>query len=130
MPDPSHRPYNPMTIIRPDSLPRLWWLFPWSIARQLHKNAVALRELADNQSTTITNQANILGRYMDENRELKAEAERLAGVVNYWRIEAETDHCRWLRVLEENDKLRKQIADIDAAIMLGRVITPDAYPHE
>jgi hypothetical protein len=119
-----------MTIIRPDSLPRLWWLFPWSIARQLHKNAVALRELADNQSTTITNQANILGRYMDENRELKAEAERLAGVVNYWRIEAETDHCRWLRVLEENDKLRKQIADIDAAIMLGRVITPDAYPHE
>ena len=130
MPDPSHRPYHPMHIIRPDSLPRFWWLFPWSIARQLHKNAVALRELADNQSTTITNQANILGRYMDENRELKAEAERLAGVVNYWRIEAETDHCRWLRVLEENDKLRKQIADIDAAIMLGRVITPDAYPHE
>ena len=130
MPDPSHRPYQPMTIIRPDSLPRFWWLFPWSIARQLHKNAVALRELADNQSTTITNQANILGRYMDQNRDLKAEAERLAGVVNYWRIEAETDHCRWLRVLEENDKLRKQIADIDAAIMLGRVITPDAYPHE
>ena len=36
-----------MTIIRPDSLPRFWWLFPWSIARQLHKNAVALKALTD-----------------------------------------------------------------------------------
>jgi predicted metalloprotease with PDZ domain len=39
-----------MLIIRPDSLPRFWWLFPWSIARQLHKNAVALQALADRQS--------------------------------------------------------------------------------
>jgi hypothetical protein len=38
-----------MTIIKPDSLPRLWWLFPWSMARQLHKNAVALKALCDRQ---------------------------------------------------------------------------------
>jgi len=35
-------------------------------------------------------------------------AERLAGNVKYWRIEAETDHARWLRVLEENDALKKK----------------------
>ena len=73
-----------MLIIKPDSLPRLWWLFPWSVCRQLHKNAVALREMADNQSTTITNQANILGKYMDENRTLRQEVTRLAGSRDHW----------------------------------------------
>ena len=57
MPDPSHRPYQPMTIIRPDSLPRLWWLFPWSIARQLHKNAVALKAMADRQDSVLKDMA-------------------------------------------------------------------------
>ena len=47
MPDPSHRLYNPMHIIRPDSLPRFWWLYPWTYARLMHRNAVALRELGD-----------------------------------------------------------------------------------
>ena len=43
-----------MLIIRPDSLPRFWWLFPWSVCRQLHKNAVALRELSDRQAAEVT----------------------------------------------------------------------------
>ena len=48
MPDPlSHHP--DMLIIRPDSMPRFWWLNPWRVCRQLHKNAVALRELSDRQ---------------------------------------------------------------------------------
>ena len=38
---------------------------------------------------------------------LKAENFRLKEQVNYWRIEAETDHARWLRVLEDNERLRK-----------------------
>ena len=60
MPDPSHRPYNPMTIIRPDSLPRLWWLFPWSMARQLHKNAVALKAYGDRADRAIEMQIRII----------------------------------------------------------------------
>lgn len=36
-----------MTIIRPDSMPRFWWLVPWSYARQLHRTANALRALSD-----------------------------------------------------------------------------------
>jgi len=130
MPDPSHRPYQPMTIIRPDSLPAFWWVFPWGIARQLHKNATALKAMADRLDDAMTLQSHVISDQSEEIANLRAEAERLAGAVNYWRIEAETDHARWLRVLEENDKLRKQISDIDAAIMLGRVITPDAQPHE
>ena len=60
MPDPSHRPYHPMTIIRPDSLPRFWWLFPWSVARQLHKNAVALKAYGDRADRAIEMQIRII----------------------------------------------------------------------
>ena len=35
------------------------------------------------------------------------EYEKLKAEVNYWRIEAETDHARWLRVLEDVERLRK-----------------------
>ncbi len=37
-----------------------------------------------------------------------AEVERLNHKVNYYRIEAECDHGRWLRCLEELEQLRKQ----------------------
>jgi hypothetical protein len=49
-----------MHIIRPDSLPRLWWLFPWSIARQLHKNAVALKAYGDRADRAIEMQIRII----------------------------------------------------------------------
>ena len=42
---------------------------------------------------------------------LKAEVERLDHQVRYWRIEAECDNARWLRCLEDLEKLRKN-ADI------------------
>jgi len=42
-----------MLIIRPDSMPPLWWLFPWSYARQLYRNANALRALCDKQDAII-----------------------------------------------------------------------------
>ena len=44
----------------------------------------------------------------DENARLQAEVERLEHLVNYWRIEAETDNARWLRCLEDMEKLRKE----------------------
>ena len=39
---------------------------------------------------------------------LKAEVERLDHQVRYWRIEAECDHGRWLRCLEDLEKLRSK----------------------
>lgn len=41
-----------------------------------------------------------------ENARLKAEVELLKGKVNYWKIEAECDHGRWLRTLEDLEHLR------------------------
>jgi hypothetical protein len=47
-----------MHIIRPDSLPRFWWLYPWSMARQLHRNCSALKALCDRQDDVIRSKAN------------------------------------------------------------------------
>ena len=38
---------------------------------------------------------------------LKAEVERLKQQVQYWKIEAECDHGRWLRCLEDLEHLRR-----------------------
>jgi hypothetical protein len=46
-----------MLIVKPDSLPRFWWLFPWTVCRQLHKNAVALKALADRQDDLLKDKA-------------------------------------------------------------------------
>jgi len=43
-----------MLIIKPDSMPRLWWLFPWSYARQLHRNCTALKALTDRLDDEVT----------------------------------------------------------------------------
>ena len=45
-----------------------------------------------------------------ERDDLKAENELLKGQVNYWKIEAECDHGRWQRCLEDMEKLRKEVA--------------------
>ncbi len=44
----------------------------------------------------------------EEHDRLKAEVELLKGRVNYWKIEAECDHGRWLRTLEDLEHLRNQ----------------------
>jgi hypothetical protein len=80
-----------MLIVKPDSLPRLWWLFPWSVARQLHKNAVALKALAD--ADAVTNQA------------LKAEVTRLAHSRDHWIAK----HDRAYAVAMHNERV---IADL------------------
>ena len=101
MPCPSHKPYDPMTIIRPHDKPRLWWLFPWSYARTLHTAANALRALCDRQDDVNKMQADII---LDKEREI----ERLREIVRYWQIESKTDNARWIRTLEDLDELRKK----------------------
>ena len=90
-----------MTIIRPDSLPRLWWLFPWSMARQLHRNANALKALTD---------------------KLDAEVTALRQSREHWIAK----HDRAYAVAMHNERV---IADMESRIIRG-AITPDAHPHE
>jgi hypothetical protein len=97
-----------MTIIRPDSLPRLWWLFPWSIARQLHKNAVALKALSDRLEQAVTMQTHIISDQSEEIANLRTEVTRITHVSHYHVIEARDFEAKWLRVLEENESLRKK----------------------
>ena len=59
-----------------------------------------------------------------ENARLKAEVERLEHQVNYWRIEAETDNARWLRCLEDKERLTK------AGDNLERVLTARSGSYE
>jgi hypothetical protein len=53
--------------------------------------------------------------------ELKAENARLEHVVNYWKVEAETDNARWLRVLEENERLKAEVERLTLHIELDEV---------
>lgn len=46
-----------------------------------------------------------LGEDMDS---LRKENERLKHEALYWRIEAQTDHDRWLRTLEELERIRNE----------------------
>ena len=77
MPCPSHRPYDPMTIIRPHAKPTLWWLFPWSYARTLHTAANALRALSDRQDEALTMQAHIIVDQSEEIANLRRRVEDL-----------------------------------------------------
>ena len=109
MPDPSHRPYNPMTIIRPDSLPRFWWLFPWSIARQLHRNATALKAYGDRADRAIEMQIRIIDNHQTENRELKAEVVRLSHSREHWIAK----HDRAYAVAMHNERVIARLEDAD-----------------
>jgi hypothetical protein len=97
-----------MHIIRPDSMPRFWWLVPWAYARQLHRTANALRALSDRLDDAVGLQERIIADQSEEIANLRAEAGRLNDTINYWRIESDVDRARWLRVLEENEALRKK----------------------
>jgi hypothetical protein len=64
-----------MTIIRPDSMPRLWWLVPWAYARQLHRTANALRALSDRLDDAVTLQERIIADQSKEIANLRRQLE-------------------------------------------------------
>ena len=47
MPNPLAHAPSMLTVIRPNKMPRLWWLFPWSYAKTLHMSANAVKAYAD-----------------------------------------------------------------------------------
>jgi hypothetical protein len=55
-----------MLIVKPDSMPRFWWLVPWAYTRQLHRNANALRALADRLDEAVTMQSHIISDQSEE----------------------------------------------------------------
>ena len=94
MPDPlSHHPA--MLIIKPDSMPRFWWLVPWAYARQLHRNCVALKALCDRQDDLLR------GRYTTRPRWEVVPHKYADGQVAYYfrDTDPELDRCKSTAVL-------------------------------
>ena len=60
-----------MRIIKPNALPPLWWAFPWSMARELHRAACALKAYADRADRAVDIQAEIILQQSAEIRTLK-----------------------------------------------------------
>lgn len=81
MPDPSHRPYRPMTIIRPHAMPRFWWLCPWAYAIVLHRAANAVKAYADRLDDIIDLQRGIIDDQSAEIRRLRQRIEDLNDAV-------------------------------------------------
>ena len=63
--------------------------------------------LVQSLSKSVLNLGNECRALAEENKRLKEENEMLKGRVNYWKIEAECDHGRWMRTLEDLEHLRK-----------------------
>ncbi len=63
--------------------------------------------LIQSLSKNVLNLGNECRALAEENKRLKEENEMLKGRVNYWKIEAECDHGRWMRTLEDLEHLRK-----------------------
>jgi hypothetical protein len=62
--------------------------------------------IIESLSKGVLNLGNECRALAEENKRLKEEIEILNGRVNYWKIEAECDHGRWLRTLEDLEHLR------------------------
>ena len=60
-----------MITIRPNKMPRLWWLFPWSYARVLHMSANALKAYADRLDDILDIQRSLIEEQAAEIRTLK-----------------------------------------------------------
>lgn len=81
-----------------------------SFAQNILRLGLECRYLADeNQRLKHESVHNIgqLGEQSAEIASLKSKIELLERQVNYWRIEAECDHGRWQRCLEDLEHLRR-----------------------
>ena len=55
-----------MNVIRPNMMPRLWWLNPWATALYLHDAATAMKAYADRADLLIETQAAVIDDLKDE----------------------------------------------------------------
>jgi hypothetical protein len=63
--------------------------------------------LIQSLSKNVLNLGNECRALAEENANLKTKIELLERQVNYWKIEAECDHGRWQRCLEDLEHLRR-----------------------
>jgi hypothetical protein len=60
-----------VNIIKPNSLPRFWWLNPWGTAKTLHQAVTALKPYADRIDDLIEIQSRVIDKQSAEIRTLQ-----------------------------------------------------------
>jgi hypothetical protein len=99
-----------MNIIRTDSMPRFWWLFPWAYARTLKTALNAMKAYADRADRTIEMQIRIIDDYRAEAEQLKAKLQAAEQSRTHWIAKAERAHAvamhneRVIREMEERSR--------------------------
>jgi len=96
-----------MHIIKPDSMPRFWWLVPWSYARMLKTALNAMKAYADQADRTIEMQIRIIDDYRAEAEKLKQEVIALAQSRTHWIAKAERAHA----VAMHNEKVIREMEE-------------------
>jgi hypothetical protein len=96
-----------MHIINHDSMPRFWWLVPWSYARMLKTALSAMKAYADQADRTIEMQIRIIDNYREEAEKLKEQVTALAQSREHWIKK----HDRAYEVAMHNERV---IADMEA----------------
>lgn len=71
MPDPLAHSPDMITTIRPNKMPRFWWLCPWAYARTLHMSANAVKAYADRLDDILDIQRDIIEKQSAEIKALK-----------------------------------------------------------
>ena len=69
-----------MRYIR-ETLPPLWWLNPWSVARDLHETACALKVLTDLDDDIMQKHLELIQQQDARIRELEAGLDRLHAAI-------------------------------------------------
>lgn len=99
-----------MHIIRPDSMPRFWWLVPWAYARTLKTALNAMKAYADRADRTIEMQIRIIDDYRTETDELRMKVLAAEQSRAHWIAKAERAHAvamhneRVIREMEERSR--------------------------
>ena len=96
-----------MNIIKPDSMPRFWWLVPWSYARMLKTALAAMKAYADQADRTIEMQIRIIDNYREEAEKLKQEVTALSQSRSHWIAKAERAHA----VAMHNEKVIREMEE-------------------
>jgi len=118
-----------MNIINIASLPKLWWLNPWSIARQHHQAVTALEQysdsidlLSDIQSRVIHKQSTEVMNLREQVADLHMKLLAAQQSREHWVAKHDRAHA----VAMHNERV---IARLEDSITAGASI-PDAVPHE
>ena len=85
---PTPTPCSRLAVLRPDR-PRLWWLLPWSHAREWHKALWALKAYADRLDRALDLQSKVIE---DQSKEIQTLRAQLKESAKYHDVKNATIH--------------------------------------